>query len=404
MNHIKSDVPLSTNDWIALSLLDGIGPSRLSRLFTYFESLQDQDSDTLFSSIKQDTVITHDLLIALKWPKITAQQAMEYLNHGDLSDDQMCKFEATLEWLSHNNRTLLTRDSINYPEQLRQIKVAPAMLFVEGTMTALTKPCFGIVGARKCVLENKQHTFDIAYGLASTGYSIVSGGAIGVDTQAHYGAMKAGADTTVAVMGTGLSHLYPRSNIRLFNQIIESHGCIISEYPLSSTPRPHFFPPRNRIISGLSLGVLVAQASLKSGSLISANYALEQNRDVFAMPSRVNDEYNAGGLSLLKQGAILTTGATDILEAYPSTALTIPEQIKQADPDNQSPSLLMQDLVDLSQDAKSVFSLICSTHAMDFDELIKHSGYQAAYLMQVLMELELAGVIKNHLGSYSKQV
>ncbi|GAB3487227.1 DNA-processing protein DprA [Marinomonas epiphytica] len=402
MNESPYYSDLSSKDWIALSLLDGIGPARLSRLCTYLESLSEQSDGVLFSSNDQDPTLSFELLLALKWPQVTAKQAMEYLNHGVLSDSQKSKFEDSLKWLQVEGRSLLLRGSDDYPQTLNEIKVAPAMLFVEGTTEALSKPCIGIVGARKCVNENKKLTYEIAGELARSGFTVVSGGAIGIDTQAHYGAMQAGANSTVAVMGTGLSHLYPKSNQGLFQKIINSHGCIVSEYPLSCTPRPHFFPPRNRIISGLSLGVFVAQASLKSGSLISANYAVEQNRDVFALPARVSDEFNAGCLALLKQGAMLTVSAQDILQTYPNLSLAASQQNSDAHSTSHSVASKIQAncFADINLDARPIYDFISNQQGVDFDWLVRKSGHEAGFLMQLLMELELAGLVKNNMGYY----
>ncbi|MCW4630308.1 DNA-processing protein DprA [Marinomonas rhodophyticola] len=315
---------LSHTDWLCLSFLSGIGPSRLSRLYTYLSELDQQTPMdehaplSLFDEEKTTEAISYELLIALKWPEITARQAMDYFTSGTLSKEQESKRDESLAWLEDADHHLVLQEDELYPTALKEIAVAPAFLYVEGRRDVLSLPKIGIVGARKCTRYGLDVTFQFAEQLSSRGICVVSGGAMGVDTAAHQGALHSKTTPTIGVMGTGLFHRYPNHNQQMFDQILEQGGALISEYPLSTRPRPHLFPPRNRIISGLSMGILVSEASVKSGSLISASYAIQQNREVFALPGRLTDAQSAGCHQLLRQGATLVRHVDDIVAECPA--------------------------------------------------------------------------------------
>lgn len=427
---------LSQEDWLCLSFLSGIGPARLSRLFTYVMHIEVEDSKlsdvhTLASddphavshpSAKQiDDVLSYDVLRSLKWPDVTAREAMAYLTTGSLSDVQEKKRQDSLAWLEQQNHHLILPTHPAYPESLKQISVAPVLLYAKGSLTALSVPKFGIVGARRCSSYGRDMAFHLAYELSALGIAIVSGGAMGIDTAAHQGALASNQTPSVAVMGTGLKHLYPQKNALLFQQLLDQGGLLISEYPLTTTPKPSLFPPRNRIISGLSMGVLVAEASLKSGSLISASYALQQNREVFALPGRINDMNSAGCHQLIRQGATLVRNVQDILDECPNDCLpmnrttehdapTAEERLTQASSSEACAGqavLFKQDNKpkqipkSLSSNAKQIINCIeDQARAMDFDELARATKLNASGLMQALMELELNACLENKDGRY----
>ncbi|NLQ17106.1 DNA-protecting protein DprA [Marinomonas sp. M1K-6] len=418
---------LSQSDWLCLSFLSSIGPARLSRLYTYLSQLHqhvtsDQDDNlSLFHHADTPKTISYDLLRALKWPDITARQAVDYLSHGTLTKEQATKRDESLAWLEEDDHHLLLREDEYYPLALREISVAPAFLYVEGNRDALALPKIGIVGARKCTRYGRETTFLLAEQLASCGICVVSGGALGIDTAAHQGALQSKTTPTIVVMGTGLLHRYPNQNRALFDDILERGGALISEYPLSTSPRPHLFPPRNRIISGLSMGVLVAEASLKSGSLISANYAVQQNREVFALPGRLTDLQSAGCHQLLRQGATLVRQVDDILAECPELPTTGKtsarpaghQTTKKTAPDSRShstqnaPALTSGRSHSLpestSDNAKAVVAIMeQEAQPMDFDALIRHSKMDAGLMMQVLIELELYGCVENREGLYGR--
>ncbi|PYF80445.1 DNA processing protein [Marinomonas alcarazii] len=418
---------LSKTDWLCLSLLSGIGPSRLSRLYTYLSQLDHPEPTdgaetlSLFATETSTATISHDLLTALKWPDITARQAMEYFSNGTLSKEQETKRDESLAWLEDANHHLVLQEDEHYPKALKEISVAPAFLYVEGNPDGLAFPKIGIVGARKCSRYGRDATFQFAEQLSARGICVVSGGAMGIDTAAHQGALYSKTTPTIAVMGTGLFHRYPHHNREMFEEILEQDGALISEYPLSTSPRPHLFPPRNRIISGLSMGVLVSEASVKSGSLISASYAIQQNREVFALPGRLTDPKSEGCHQLLRQGATLVRHVDDIFtECSALSSVPLLKSSASASKDNtrsqstnrhqasdSSPILVSNQLRALpestSENAKAVIAMMeQEAQPMDFDALIRQSKMAAGLMMQVLMELELYGCVENREGLYCR--
>jgi len=202
----------------------------------------------------------------------------------------------------------------NYPLLLKKIFNPPKTLYVRGEMLRNEK-CFAIVGTRRCSEYGKDIAFSIARDLSKAGLIIVSGMAIGIDTWAHKGALDANG-RTIAVLGTGIDEktIYPRENIKLSQKILENKGCLISEYPAETRGTKFSFPERNRIISGLSLGVLVVEANFGSGALITARYAKEQNKKVFAIPGSIHSINSRGCHDLIKKGARLVVNANDILK------------------------------------------------------------------------------------------
>lgn len=439
---MSSPFLLCQEDWLCLSFLSGIGPARLSRLFAYLSDLDESQEthphslmldryvleDHLKSSnIKSkqlDSVLSYEVLRSLKWPDITAREAMAFLSTGKLSDEQEKKRQDTLAWLDQKNHHLILPTHPDYPEALKQISVAPVLLYVRGNLSALTAPKIGIVGARRCSNYGRDMAFHLAYELSILGISIVSGGAMGVDTAAHQGALTSNMTPSIAVMGTGLKHLYPQKNTSLFEQLLDQKGVLISEYPLTTTPRPSLFPPRNRIISGLSMGVLVAEASIKSGSLISASYAVQQNREVFALPGRINDANSAGCHQLIRQGATLVRSVQDILDECPAECLSMNnvkahDESGKKDAIERSPTIsdayvsqitlfgkdkefkAKQAPESLSSSAKQIINYVDEqARSVDFDELVRASKLNASELMQALIELELSACLENKDGRY----
>lgn len=220
--------------------------------------------------------------------------------------------EAALAWSNQSDCHLLCYESAQYPELLRQIDVAPPLLFLRGEVSTLHRRQLAIVGSRSASLYGKRNAYWIARELGQAGLVIDSGLARGIDTQAHEGALSAGGKT-IAVIGTGIDRIYPARNKSLAARIADN-GAVVSEFPLGTAPYASNFPRRNRIISGLSEGTLVAEGNIKSGSLITARLAMEQNRDVFALPGAVGSSGSRGCHQLIKQGAKLVEGPEDILE------------------------------------------------------------------------------------------
>jgi len=206
-------------------------------------------------------------------------------------------------------------ESEDYPEQLRNIYDLPVKLYVLGNKELLKQKSIAIVGSRDATEYGKKVALQFSKELSDCGINIISGLALGIDTCAHLGTLYQDCiGKTIAVLGSGLDEIYPKQNIKLAKQIIKSGGCIITEYPLGTKPEKMNFPQRNRIISGLSRGVLVVEASEKSGSLITTDFALEQGREVFAVPGNILSETSVGSNNLIKQGAKLVTNYEEILE------------------------------------------------------------------------------------------
>lgn len=206
-------------------------------------------------------------------------------------------------------------NSKDYPKQLKEIYDAPLKLYVLGNKTILKQKGIAIVGARKATEYGRKVAIKISKEISYYGINIISGLAHGIDTYAHMGSILAdSAGKTIAVLGSGIDEIYPKQNIKLAKQILETGGCIVSEYPLGTKPEKIHFPQRNRIISGLSNGVLVVEATNKSGALITADFALEQGRDVFSIPGNILNDTSDGTNNLIKQGAKVVTSYQDVLE------------------------------------------------------------------------------------------
>ena len=200
-----------------------------------------------------------------------------------------------------------------YPKKLKEIYSPPKCLYVVGDSSILNKPCLAMVGCRKYSEYGKKSAYYFSYNLAKLGYIIVSGLAVGIDSFSHLGAISA-KGKTIAVIGSGLDNIYPKENIELAKKIIETGGCIVSEYPLGTNAEKKHFPARNRIISGVSEAVIVVEAQEKSGSLITADFALEQGREVFAVPGNINSKNSVGTNYLIQEGAFPILNYKDVLE------------------------------------------------------------------------------------------
>lgn len=215
-------------------------------------------------------------------------------------------------WLEKSyDHHIIQCDDLSYPSLLREIHQPPSMLYIKGNLALLQQPQLAMVGTRQPTAEGRRAAYTFARELTTSGLTITSGLAIGIDTACHQGALAAGS--TIAVLGSGLNCVYPRSNQKLAEQIIAANGCLISEFSPDTPPRTYHFPRRNRIISGLSLGVFVIEATQHSGSLITARHSLEQNRDIFALPSSPLNPQAKGCHQLIKEGAILVDSLSDIL-------------------------------------------------------------------------------------------
>ena len=229
-----------------------------------------------------------------------------------LQDPPWDRVDAELEWQQQQHNHILTLADPGYPTLLREIVGAPPVLYVLGLIECLLMPQLAMVGSRNPTPDGSENAFEFARSLAGSGLAVTSGLAIGIDTEAHRGALSSGG-LTVAVAGTGLDRVYPARNRELAHRIAE-RGALVSEFPLGSAPQKGNFPRRNRVLSGLSLGTLVVEATLRSGSLITARLAMEQGREVFAIPGSIHNPLARGCHRLLRDGAKLVEDAEDVLE------------------------------------------------------------------------------------------
>lgn len=245
----------------------------------------------------------------------TAYQQLSHVRGWEsLRDKDLTEAEGILRKCYEKNIFLLTMQDAAYPRRLLAMDDPPVVLYGKGTMPDLNGPIIGVVGTRHASLYGLQQARRMGYGLSRCGSIVVSGGAAGIDTEALKGGLTGGSPV-VAVLGCGVDVVYPYENAGLFRDIA-ANGCLLSEYPPETRPNPKHFPVRNRIISGLSLGVLVVEAPQKSGALITAERALNQGRDVFALPANVGQETASGNLQLLRDGAILVRDPWEILQEY----------------------------------------------------------------------------------------
>jgi len=274
----------------------------------------------------------------------------------------------------------ITPSSSDYPELLKHISDPPSQFWCEGDLQVTSLPCVAVVGARQCTPYGEKSAFDLSKSLAQAGVVVVSGLALGIDTAAHKGALSGGGKT-IAVLGCGIDIPYPSENISL-KENISQNGVVISEYAPGTRATAWSFPKRNRIISGLSLGVVVVEAGLKSGSLITANLALQQGRDVFAVPGNISSPLSAGTHRLIQNGAKLVSCVADILEEFKLGVKTSFKEIKE----------------NISDAEKKLLHLL-SNGPRHMDELLESTGSPMDEMSSLLIEMELNGKIRSLPGS-----
>lgn len=278
---------------LVLNAVPGLGPKRIRALIEYFGS-----AEKVLSASQEDLLSAGDV----------PEHAVLNLVH--FSRDQFLGHEYDL--LKSRGISVITMEDQRYPQHLREISTGPVLLYVKGKTEVLKEPAIAIVGSRRASLYGLGIARRFAVELCESGLSIVSGLARGIDTAAHQGALQA-RGVTIAVLGCGLDHMYPDENEQLAERITQD-GAIISEFPMETLPVSFNFPRRNRIISGLSKGVVVVEAALKSGALITSDFALEQGREVYAVPGQVGEPASQGANRLIQQGAKLVLSSDDILE------------------------------------------------------------------------------------------
>ena len=267
-----------------------------------------------------------------------------------------------------------------YPKQLKEIKNPPKVLYYKGNLSATNKPCFGIVGARRCSVYGKQTAMNFASNLSDAGLIIVSGLAPGIDTFSHQAVVEKG-NQTIAVLGTGLDEktIYPQPNLQLSRKIIENNGCLISEYPNGTRGTRFTFPNRNRIISGLSMGILIIEAKQKSGALITVDWAKKQGRKIFAIPGSIFSQNSQGCHFAIKQGAKLCENAQDILKEFNKQTLNLNFE-KRITGDTKQENLVLSAL---------------EQGPLHIDEITKIAKLTSSEINSAIVVLEMKDIIRN---------
>jgi len=367
-----------TIDWLALSLTPGLGPARARKLVERFGS-----SEAVFRAS----------LTELESTEIQAVSAQSIATgkSADLAREELAR-------ASQAEVSVLCIEDALYPSRLKEIYDPPLVLYVRGDAEILSKPGMAIVGTRHPTPYGSGMAERLGCDLAAQGLVIISGMARGVDTAGHRGAISS-KGKTVAVFGTGVDVIYPKENSRLSEQILALGGALVSEFPMGTFAAPQNFPIRNRILSGMSIGVLVVEAAEYSGTRITARLALEQNRDVFAVPGNVTNKNSWGPNTLIKQGAKLVATWEDVWEDLPTEvrlALTpaTPSESQSA----PSASLFPDD--GLPPHEKLLLSLLKADEATHIDELIEklESQMSSSEIFAALFELELNGKVRQMPG------
>lgn len=304
------------------------------------------------------------------------------------------QIEKELAWGQVPNQHIICLEDKRYPNLLKEIADPPLVLYVRGDVHALSNVQLAMVGSRHATPIGLQNAEQFAYCLAEVGFVITSGLALGIDGASHRGALKAGGKT-VGVLGTGLNTIYPRTHQKLADEIAHQQGAIISEFPLSTSAHPTNFPRRNRVIGGLSKGVIVVEAALKSGSLITARHALEQGREVFAVPGSIHQPLARGCHYLIKQGAKLVESAADILEELGSIWPGLAISQSKHQPKTRS--------TEVSPEYRQLIDQI-GYEITPLDVIISRSGLTAGEVSSMLLTLELHGYVQVVAGGYVRSI
>jgi DNA processing protein len=360
--------------WLALALTPGLGPTKARRVIEFFGSVQ-----ALFRASL--TELEAAGLRAVSAQSLGTGRSME------LAQDELGKVAAA-------EAHIVSLDDPGYPAQLKQIYDPPLVLYVRGKESVISQPGIALVGTRHPTPYGSGMSERLACDLAARGLVIFSGMARGIDTAGHRGAIAA-KGKTVAVWGTGVDVVYPKENSRLTEQILSLGGAVISEFPMGTFPAPQNFPIRNRIISGISLGVLVVEAAEYSGTRITARCALEQNREVFAVPGNVTNKGSWTPNTLIKQGAKLVATWEDVWEELPADVrLTLQPEGSDESQAGQTASLFGE--TELSPHEKKIFALLKADEATHIDEIVERlePHLSSSEIFAALFELELAGKVK----------
>lgn len=362
-----------TEAWLILLRTPGLGPASLRSLVARAGSAAAAVAER--EALRREFTFGEEALAWLRAP------------------DRPC-IDADLAWLAADSRRLLTWNDADYPALLRETGAAPAALFVSGDVSLLWRPQIAIVGARSATAGGLANTRSFATHLAAAGFVVTSGLADGVDGAAHTAALDAGG-ATIAVMGTGPDLVYPRRHAALAARIA-GHGALVTEFPPGVEARPAHFPRRNRVIAGLSLGVLVVEASTQSGSLITARLAGEQGREVFALPGSIHNPLARGCHQLIRQGARLVETAVEIVDELAPLARALGERLRERleMPEAGETAPPANPTRDTARDAD--YTRVLEALGYDpvgLDELAARTGFGVPALSSMLLLLELDGAV-----------
>src|SRR5437660_652860 len=359
----------ATEVCIALNMLPTVGPVRLRKLLKVFREPQ-QILAARRSDLRRVEGIGNDV----------ADQISSWESIVDLP--------AELQRVRDFGATVITQDSPSYPRSLREIHAPPIVLYVWGEINERDRHAIGIIGSRRTTHYGTESAKKLAYQIAYAGLTVISGLARGIDTAAHQGALAA-KGRTIAVIGSGLAKLYPPENAALAEKIRTGNGAIVSEFSMEIEPDRQTFPMRNRIIAGWSHGILVVEAGLNSGALITAAQALEQGRNVYAVPGHINAPTAIGSNRLIQQGAKLVMDASDILD---DLEILLPEA-------KPSPETAARPLPPLSNEERRVYDAIDATET-SIDDIAAKSELPSAAVSSTLFQLELKRLVKQLPGKY----
>jgi DNA processing protein len=343
--------------WLGFSLVPGIGPVRFGQLEAHFKTLKaawEAGAPELRAAGLEDSIVRSIVQVR---PRIDLESEWDKLEKLDIR--------------------IITHHDADYPSRLKEIHDRPALLFIRGDFKPGDEWCVSVVGTRQPTIYGRQVAEEIAAGLASARITVVSGLAKGIDAISHKAAIEAGG-RTLAVVGGGLDNIYPSENTELARRVVQN-GVLISEYPPGTRPRPENFPRRNRILSGLCLGVLVVEAGESSGALITAQLALEQNREVFAVPGSILSPASVGTNKLIQDGAKLVRRVGDILEELNLTAAAHQTEMKVILPASDTESEILKHI---------------GAVPVHIDEICQTSGLAASIVSGTLAMMELKGMVK----------
>jgi DNA processing protein len=364
-------------DWVELNMTPGIGPRAAAKLLERFGSAQ-----AVYTATRTE-------LEQLR----LAPEAIDSI----IARDRRATAEAEIAAVRKLGGEILLLDDGVYPASLREIYDPPIVLYVKGAWAeCLDQPCIGVVGSRKCSTYGQNAAMMLARDLARRGMTVVSGFARGIDAAAHRGALEAGG-RTVAVLGTGIDEVYPRDHKKLAEEILAGGGALVSQFPLGTPPVSENFPYRNRIISGLSLGIVVVEAAENSGSLITARLAIEQNREVFAVPGNITSRNSFGTNYLIKgAGAKLVQQWQDIATELPPqlAARLLPPPFIEARAQSSVADKLAFVPEGLSQTETSVFRLLSHDSPAHVDWLVDKSKLPISDLTAALLALEMRELVR----------